>query len=69
MHKRLIKAADTLSAYLKCLAELRTGNREFEQAAENTKRLLTDYQLPAVKYFMETFVSSNDLSLDALMHS
>jgi len=67
MQKKIIKVADTLSAYLKYLAEIRTGNKEFEQAAENTKQRLVDYQLPSVIYFMETFVSSNDLSLDSLM--
>lgn len=66
-HKQLIKAADTIAAYLKCQAELKAGNREFEKAAEEIKRRLSAYELPEVDYFMTTFAPSYQLTLDELL--
>src|SRR5690606_7567984 len=63
----LIKAADTIAAYLKCQAELKAGNREFEKAAEEIKRRLSAYELPEVDYFMTTFAPSYQLTLDELL--
>ena len=63
---RLIKAADTLSAYIKCLEELRAGNAEFRSAATQTKRKLHAMQMPEVEYFMENFIPSFELTLDEL---
>lgn len=66
-HRQLIKAADTIAAYLKCQAELTAGNREFEKAAESIKqRLMTD-PLPEVDYFMTHFAPSYQLTLDELL--
>ncbi|NOT10374.1 MAG: 5'-deoxynucleotidase [Methylococcaceae bacterium] len=66
-HKQLIKAADKISAYLKCQSELKAGNREFEVAAEQLAQTIGDYQQPEVKYFMKTFAPSCGLTLDGLM--
>ncbi|RRS05827.1 5'-deoxynucleotidase [Aquabacterium soli] len=63
----LVKAADNLSAWLKCRAELRYGNREFEQAAQQIERKLRDHMLPEVRYFLDTFGPAYDLTLDSLM--
>ena len=63
----LVKAADNLSAWLKCRAELRYGNREFEQAAQQIERKLHDHMLPEVRYFLDTFGPAYDLTLASLM--
>lgn len=65
--RQLIKAADTIAAFLKCQSELTAGNREFETAAEDIKRRLEQYALPEVDYFMTTFVPSYQLTLDQLL--
>mgnify|MGYP004445869319 CR=1 FL=1 len=62
----LVKAADKLSAYLKCQEELTAGNPEFRSAAQQTLEALQDCQLPELDYFMETFLHSFQLTLDEL---
>ena len=64
--RRLVKAADKLSAHIKCLEELKAGTLEFRQAAEQTRRALESYDLPEVRYFIDTFLESFSLSLDEL---
>jgi 5'-deoxynucleotidase len=66
-HAQLVKAADRLAAWLKCKAELRYGNREFEQAAQQIERKIHDTMLPEVRYFLDTFGPGYDLTLDSLM--
>jgi len=66
--KQLIKAADTIQAFLKCQAELRAGNQEFTRAAEDILGRLKAYGLPEVDYFINTFVPSYQLSLDDLLN-
>lgn len=65
--RQIVKAADTLSAYLKCLNELRAGNQEFQIAAEHIAQKLKACSLPEVAYFMETFVPACQLPLDGLL--
>lgn len=65
--RQLIKAADTIAAYLKCQAELKAGNSEFEKAALDIKQRLAAYELPEVDYFMQTFAPSYQLTLDELL--
>lgn len=65
---QLIKAADTLSAYLKCQAELATGNQEFSKAADDIVVRLMAYQLPEVDYFLSVFAPSYQLTLDELLN-
>ncbi|MGM9618966.1 MAG: 5'-deoxynucleotidase [Oscillospiraceae bacterium] len=62
----LVKAADKLSAYVKCLEELKCGNREFSKAAEQTLAALRSYGLPEVEYFIEQFLPAFSLTLDEL---
>ena len=62
----LVKAADKLSAYLKCVEEVKAGNNEFRQAAEQTRQALEASDLPEVAYFMEHFLPSFSLTLDEL---
>lgn len=62
----LVKAADKLSAYLKCVEELKAGNLEFQSAAEQTRAALEDYSLPELHDFMEQFLPPFSLTLDEL---
>lgn len=62
----LVKAADKLSAYLKCQEELKAGNREFQSAADQTLAALRAYDLPELGYFMEHFLPAFQLTLDQL---
>ena len=62
----LVKAADKLSAYLKCLEELKAGNLEFQSAAHQTLEGLQAYDLPELTYFMEHFLPAFQLTLDEL---
>ena len=64
--ERLVKAADKLSAYVKCVEELKAGNTEFREAAAQTRRALEAFGLPEVDYFMATFLESFSLTLDEL---
>ncbi len=61
-----VKAADKLSAYLKCLEELRSGNTEFTQAEKTTKAALLGKNMRAVDYFFEHFIPAFSLTLDEL---
>ena len=62
----LVKAADKLSAYLKCVEELKAGNTEFKKAKEQTYAALCQKPIPALGYFMEHFLEGFELSLDEL---
>ena len=64
--RQVVKAADKLSAYIKCVEELKAGNNEFREAAAQTRRALESYDLPEVAYFLETFMDSFSLTLDEL---
>lgn len=64
--EQLVKAADKLSAHIKCLEELKAGNAEFREAAAQTRRALEAFGLPEVAYFMDTFLPSFSLTLDEL---
>ena len=63
---QVVKAADKISAYAKCLEELKAGNQEFSQAKAATEQAIERFELPEVDYFMETFVQSFSLELDEL---
>ncbi|MCL4154441.1 UNVERIFIED_CONTAM: hypothetical protein GTU68_052229 [Idotea baltica] len=65
-HWLLVKAADKIAAYLKCLEELKAGNQEFTQAGKIIKETIDKMDLPEVNYFMETFTPSMQLTLDEL---
>jgi len=64
--RRYVKAADKLSAWLKCQEELKAGNREFERAAEETMNSLRAMDMEEVHYFLENFGESFRLTLDDL---
>jgi len=64
--RSLVKAADKLSAYIKCAEEVKAGNGEFGDAARQTRVALEAFGLPEVDYFLETFMDSFSLTLDQL---
>ena len=64
--EELVKAADKLSAYIKCQEELKAGNLEFRRAAQQTKAALDEFDLPELTYFMEHFMDSFTLTLDEM---
>ena len=64
--KLLVKQADALCAYLKCLEELSAGNHEFTQAKLRLEKTLALRHSPEMEYFMHIFVPSFSLSLDEI---
>ena len=64
--RRYVKAADKLSAYIKCVEELKAGNSEFKKAAEQTLAALKEMDMEELDYFMERFLPAFHLTLDEL---
>jgi 5'-deoxynucleotidase len=64
--RALVKAADKLCAWMKCLEETAAGNREFAKAEEALRAVVEASELPEVRWFVETFVPSFRLTLDEL---
>lgn len=62
----IVKAADKLSAYIKCVEELKAGNSEFESAARQTEQALREMALPCLDWFMAHCLDSFRLTLDEL---
>jgi len=65
-HWELVRAADKLRAYLKCMEEVAAGNREFARAEQAVRATVEAIPLPEVRYFLTEFAPSLGLSLDAL---
>jgi len=63
---RLVKAADRLSAYIKCIEEEKAGNREFSSAKAAVYAKLTDMDLPEVRDFVRDFIEAYKKTLDEL---
>ena len=63
---RLVKQADDICAYLKCLEELSAGNHEFEQPKRRLENLLEQNATLATHYFLQTFGDSFELTLDEI---
>lgn len=64
--ERIVKAADKLSAHIKCLEELKASNHEFILAARQTRQALDEMNMPELNYFIENFLDSFTLTLDEL---
>ena len=64
--RRIVKAADKLCAYIKCLEELEAGNREFADAARETLEGLRRLEMEEVSWFLEHFGEAFGLTLDRL---
>lgn len=63
---KLVKAADKLSALIKCIEEQKAGNSEFSHAFKATQKSLDEMDLPEVKHFVTDFLSGFYLSLDEM---
>ena len=61
---RFIKAADKLSALIKCIEEKNMGNNEFESAEEATRKALENMDMPEVEVFLDEFMDSFSMTLD-----
>ncbi len=66
--KKIIKSADKISAYLKCLEESRLGNREFDIACESLKNGIYGSDMPEVLYFVEHCIAAFDYPIDTLLN-
>ena len=65
-HWELVKAADKVCAYVKCLEEVAAGNNEFVKAEKALRDAVDALELPEVRFFMDTFAPSFRLTLDDL---
>ena len=63
---RIVKAADKISAYIKCMEERKMGNREFAEAETSTLSAIRRIDLPEVQDFMDDFVPGFGMSLDEI---
>ena len=70
-YKKIVKAADILTAYVKALDEINHNNPEFEHVKERLEKKLTKLkvEMPEVKYFVDTFISSCIATVDKLSNS
>lgn len=64
--QNIVKQADTICAYLKCLEELSAGNHDYEQAKRRLEETLAQRKSPEMDYFLTTFAPSFELSLDEI---
>lgn len=64
--KTLVKAADRISAYIKCMREENSSNKEFSSAKKTISDSIDRYTLPEIKYFMENFIPAFGYTLDEL---
>ena len=64
---KLLKAADKISALIKCREEISLGNKEFEIAEKTTIKAIEELRLPAAKIFIEEFLPAMNCPLDENM--
>ena len=66
--KKIVKSADKLCAYLKCVEEYKNGNNEFKKALESCEKIVSDLgeTVPEVKWFMENVAPCYEKSIDEL---
>ena len=63
---RLVKAADKLSALIKCIEESKTENHEFDSARTSVSKAIEEMELPEVDIFMKEFLPAYELTLDEM---
>ena len=63
---KLVKAADKISALIKCMEELNTGNQEFRSAEKSLRKVVEGLDMPEVKVFVEEFLPAYGNTLDEL---
>ena len=64
--KPIVKAADKLSAHIKCLEEQKAGNTEFDFAAKQTWESMKDMATPELEWFLEHCLGAFAMNLDQL---
>lgn len=63
---KLVKSADKLSAYLKCIEELKAGNSEFKKAKNSIEKEIKNMDVKEAEYYLKHFVPAYELTLDEL---
>lgn len=63
---QIVKAADKISAYIKCIEEEKAGNREFVKAKESIQTAISQLMMEEVDYWMDHFAHSFGLTIDEL---
>jgi 5'-deoxynucleotidase len=63
---KLVKAADKMSALIKCIDELKCGNAEFRSAKKTIEQDLDKMKIPEAEYFRKNFLGAYELTLDDL---
>jgi len=63
---KIVKAADKISALIKCIEEKKAGNSEFVKAGEGIKTAIENLDLPEAKVFVEEFLPAYEMTLDEL---
>ncbi len=63
---KIVKYADRISAYLKCVEEMKAGNTEFKKAGKSIEKELKTCGFEAVNYYMKEFAPAYELTLDEL---
>lgn len=61
---KIVKAADKISAYIKCIEEKRMGNRDFEDAEKTLRSTIDSMNMEEVNFFMQKFIPAYSLTLD-----
>lgn len=61
---RIVKAADKISALIKCIEEVGQGNREFASARRATEQAIREMHMPAAEEFLEKYIPAYELPLD-----
>lgn len=64
--KNLVKAADRISALIKCIEERKAGNTEFKEAEKATLKRIEKMNVPEAQVFIKEFLPAYDLTLDML---
>ena len=63
---KYVKAADKLSAYIKCIEEKNTGNTDFAKAEDTIRKALEDMQMEEIDVFIEEFLPAYVMTLDEI---
>ena len=61
---KIVKAADKISALIKCIEEGSMGNNEFKVAERSTRELIAQLNLPEAEIFVNEFLASYGLTID-----